>query len=460
MAVMDRMLFNRAEFQGPSPGEVAANSADPISSGGQPRLRIPQRDQVQMHWASLDQLLESDHPARAVWDLVCGLDLSAWLQEMKAVEGQPGRNGTDPRVLLALWVYATVQAVASARRLADLCEKHLAYQWLCGGVTVNHHLLSDFRSQSGAKFDELLTQIVAALMAEELVTLQRVAQDGMKVRAHAGKASFRRKATLERCLNEARQQVETLRDSAENESHEISRRAAQARAAAERQQRVEEALRQCEELQQEREASAKRSGRKPGEARASTTDPEARVMKFSDGGYRPGYNVQFSTDTGSGIIVGVEVTNAGTDNEELPPMLDQIEERYQRNPDEATVDGGFATQHAIEDAAENHSCTVYAPLKDEEKQLDAGKDPYARKKGDSEAVAQWRERMGTAAAKAIYRLRCQTAEWVNAGCRNRGLWQMPVRGQPKCRGIALLYAITHNLLRALALRAEATMNGT
>jgi hypothetical protein len=190
-------------------------------------------------------------------------------------------------------------------------------------------------------------------------------------------------------------------------------------------------MRECEELQQQREATAKLSGRKVVEARASTTDPEARTMKFPDGGCRPGYNVQFATDTASGVIVGVEVTNAGNDGAQLPLMLDQLEERYERVPDEALVDGGFTTTETIDQATER-GCTVYAPVKDEEKQRAAGKDPHARKKWDSDATAAWRSRMGTESAKWIYGLRAQTAELVNAQCRNRGLRHMPVRGQPRC----------------------------
>jgi hypothetical protein len=178
-------------------------------------------------------------------------------------------------------------------------------------------------------------------------------------------------------------------------------------------------------------------------------------MKFADGGCRPGYSVQLATDTESGVIVGVEVTNAGNDGAQLPPMLDQLEERYERVPDEALVDGDFATIAAIDQAAER-GCTVYAPVKGEERQRAAGKNPHAPKKGDSDATAAWRSRMGTEAAKLIYRLRAQTAEWVNAQCRNRGLRHMPVRGQPKCRIIALLFAITHNLFVAEKLRSAAS----
>ena len=435
----------------PSPAQVAQSMVV-----GKPRLRIPVRDQIRMHCAALDEMLDADHPVRLVWAAVSQLDLSSWLNEIKAVERHVGRDATDPRLLIALWTFATLKGIGSARELERLCGESLPYKWLCGGVSVNYHMLSDFRSQGGEKWDELLSQIVGVLLDAGLVKMDRVAQDGMKVRASAGKSSFRRQTRLDEFLAEAREQVETLRQLAEEDGEELTRRqrAARERAARERQQRIEEAMRQRDELQQQREASAKKSCRKVAEARASTTDPEARVMKFPNGGYGPGYNVQFSTDTQTGVIVGVEVTNAGTDSEELPPMLDQLNDRYERVPDQALVDGGFATRDAI-DQAEERGCTVYAPVKDEEKQRAKGTDPHARKKGDSDAVAAWRSRMGTDAAKLIYRLRAQTAEWVNAQCRNRGLWHMPVRGRPRCRIVALLYAIAHNLTVAQKLRTGA-----
>ena len=385
--MINQFLFEKGDAACPSPGEVGAAE----KTGGIPRLRVPQRDQVEMHCTSLDHLIEPDHPVRAIWAAVCGLDLGRWLETVKAVEGTVGRDSTDPRLLAALWIFATLEGIAHARELDRLCKNHWAYQWLCGGVSVNYHMLSDFRSQGGDKWDELLTQIVASLLAENLVTMKRVAQDGMRVQANAGKGSFRRRPRLQQFLEDARQQVELLKQQAEESPEDLTKRerAARERAAKERQQRLEEALRNCDELQKQREASAKASGRKPTAARASTTDPEARTMKFADGGYRPGYNVQFSTDTESGIIVGVEVVNEGSDQEQLPPMLAQIEERYDRRPAEALVDGGFASLDAI-DQASQRGCTVYAPLKEEAKQLEEGKNPYARKKGDSDAVAGWR----------------------------------------------------------------------
>jgi transposase len=447
---MSTLPFKADDSPEPTPEQAAH---DP--GRGTPRLRVPQRDQIEMSWSSLDERLDPDSQARVVWSLVCQLDLDAWLRDVKAIKGHVGRNATDPRLLVALWVLATLKGVGSARELERLCNDHLAYQWLCGGVSVNYHTLADFRSQGGAKWDELLTQIVAALMAAGLVTMNRVAQDGMKVRADAGQSSFRRAGRLEEFLEEAKQQVETLKQLAETNADELTRRqrAARQRAADERQSRIEEAIRQCDELRKEREESTKQSGRKPKEAHASTTDPEARTMKFSDGGYRPGFNVQFATDTATGIIVGVDVTHAGTDNEQMPPMLDQLEERYDKLPDEALVDGGYASLDAIE-STEERGCTVYAPVKNEEKQTKVGQDPYARKPKDSDAIAAWRARMGEEASKVVYRLRGQTAEWVNALCRNRGFQQMPVRGRTKCRIMATLYAITHNLIHQGNVRAS------
>jgi transposase len=441
--------FHSDDLPDPTPAQAASELGR-----GKPRLRIPSRDQVEMCWESLDQRLDPDSQARGVWNLVCQLDLDGWLKEIKAVEHHVGRDANDPRLLVALWVYATLRGIGSAREIGRLCKEHLAYQWLCGGVSVNYHTLASFRSQGGEKWDELLTQIVATLMNEGLVTMDRVAQDGVRVRADAGKSSFRTGGRLEELLEEAKQQVETLKQLAETDPDELSRRqrAARERAASERQERIENAKRECEELQRKKQERDKGRKEKSSQARASTTDPEARNMKFPDGGYRPGYNVQFATDVATGIVVGVEVTNEGTDAEQMPPMLDQVEDRYDKLPEAALVDGGFTSLDAI-DSTEKRGCKVYGPVKDEEKQTKAGKDPFARKPNDTDATAQWRQRMGEEASKAIYKLRAQTAEWVNALCRNRGLQQMPVRGTTKCRIVATLYAIAHNLIQQGNVRA-------
>jgi hypothetical protein len=338
--------------------------------------------------------------------------------------------------------------------LAELCENHLAYRWLCGGVAICYHTLSDFRTGHGEVLNQLLTQTVAVLMHEGVVDLQRVAQDGMRVRAAAGAASFRRPATIEKCLAEARAQVEALQSQVDEDAGAASRReqAARQRAAADRVARLQAAQRELVELQQ---ANAERvpSRQVPAaELRASTTDPECRKMKMPDGGFRPAYNVQFATATASGVIVGVDVTNAGTDSEQMLPMLEQIEERFEQRPAEMLVDGGYTGLEAIDGAAQDGT-TVYAPIKDEQKKREAGQDPCVRQRKDTDATAEWRARMGTPEAKTIYKERASTAEWVNAQARNRGLYGVTVRGQAKVLVVVLWYALAHNFGRLQKLRS-------
>jgi transposase len=414
---------------------------------GRPRLRRAERQQVVMHVASLDSLLPEEHRARLVWEYVEGLDLSELYEQVRAVEGRAGRDATDPRILMALWLYATVDGVGAARQLARLCEDHIAYRWICGGVSVNYHTLSDFRTAHPALLDELLTQSVATLMHEGLVTLHRVAQDGMRVRANAGAASFRRRATLEECQSRARQQVESLRQELEADPGACTRRrqAARQRAARERSERVAKALGEL----------AKIESKKKGEVRVSMTEPDARVMKMADGGFRPAHNVQYATDTASQVVTGVDVVNAGSDGGQMPPMVEQHRQRYGKTPDEMLVDGGFAQLQDIEKVSSPKVGTmVYAPVQKPRKE---GRDPHQALRGDSATIAEWRRRMGTAQAKEIYKERAATAECVNAISRNRGLRQFLVRGLEKVRTVALWFAIAHNLMRAVALRAQAAL---
>lgn len=411
-----------------------------------PRLREANRTQVCLRPVDLESLLPEDHRARIVWAYVEGLDLTPLYQQIQAVEGEAGRPATDPKILLALWLYATLEAVGAARALDRLCTTHVAYQWLCGGVPMNYHTLADFRTAHGAFLDRLLTQGVAALLAQGLVTLERVAQDGVRVRASAGAASFRRRPTLEQCLVEAETQVQALRGELEADPGATTarQRAARERAARERQARVAQALAQLPGLE------AKKKPADRTKARASTTDPEARVMKMADGGFRPAYNLQFATATGAQVIVGVDATNVGSDQGQLAPMVAQVEARHAQPPGAMLVDGGFAKTEDIE--AVSARTTVYAPV---QQPKDPTRAPHAPRPGDSPAVAAWRGRMGTPEAQALYQERAATAECVNAQARNRGLRQLWVRGLPKARVIALWYALAHNLMRAVALGAVA-----
>lgn len=416
--------------------------------GGRPRMRCANRDQVSFRACALNDLLPEDHQARMAWSFVEGMDLTSLYNEIAAVEGHPGHPPADPRILFTLWLYATLRGVGSARELNRLCVDHVAYMWICGDVSMNYHTLSDFRTQHVDLLDRLLTESVASLMAEGLVTLDRVAQDGMKVRANAGAASFRRKETLEALLVEAKQQVEALRAELEADpaAAKDRQRAARQRAAEEREERVRAALSQIPQI----EAAKKAADR--DKARASTTDADARTMKMGDGGFRPAFNVQFATATDSQVITGVEVTNSGGDQGQMAPMVAQHETRYGKTPDEILVDGGFVKKEDIDTvSAPKGNTTVYAPAM---KSKDPNRDPHEPRADDSPAVAAWRKRMATDEAKEIYKQRAATAECSNAQARNRGMQRFLVRGRRKVKAVALWYALTHNFIRAATLRAE------
>jgi transposase len=428
---------------------------------GKPRLRTPQRDQVVVRTLALDQMLPPDDEARVVWAFVVQCDLSPLFAQIRAVEGVAGRNANDPRMLLAVWLFATLKGVGSARELERLCERHLQYQWLCGEVSVNYHTLADFRVEHAAVLDGLLTQQIASLVHAGAVALERVAQDGVRVRASAGKASFRRRPTLEKCLAEAQQQVEALQQEVEADPAAASRRekAARERAARERRENVEKALAACDQVQAMKDQRGGDSLKSP--ARSSTTDPDARNMKMPNGGFNPAYNVQFATDAASQVIVGVDAINQGTDAGQLTPMVEQIEQRTGVRPTEMLADGGFSTKddlEALNDPEQGYK--VYAPVKEEEQQRAKGQDPFAPRPGESARLTEWRVRMGTADAQTIYKERAATAECVNALARQRGLQQFRVRGLTKVRTIAVWFAIAHNLRRWAVLRAEVAVSTT
>ena len=423
--------------------ESARPREEEVRGWAKPRVQEANRSQVELRAVDLEALLSADHRARVVWAFVEGLDLSPFYASIRAVEGHAGRSPIDPKILLALWLYATLEGVGSARALERLCGSHDAYRWIAGGVSVNYHTLADFRVDHVEELDGLLTQSVAALMAAGAVKLRRVAQDGMRVRASAGAASFRRKTTLEACLEAAEAQVKALREELEADAGATARRqrAAQERAARERQARVAKALEHLPEV------AAKKKVKEREQARASTTDPEARVMKMADGGFRPAFNAQLATDTESQVVVGVAVTNSGSDQGQMSPMVEQLEERYGRTAEAWLVDGGFAALAEIERVSQAGS-TVYAPVMEPR---DPTRDPHEPRPGDSPEVAAWRQRMGTEEAKTIYKERAATSECVNAHSRNRGLQQFPVRGVSKGTALVLWYALAHNVLRTAAL---------
>lgn len=393
-----------------------------------------------METVCLDDRLPKDHQARLVWNVVEGLDLSRFYAPLKARGSVPGRSATDPGLQVALWLYATIDGVGSARELARLCGSHDAYRWLCGGVSVNHHTLSDFRVEHEEAVDALLTQVVAVLVHNDVVEVVRISQDGTRIRASAGSSSFRREKTLRKCLKEAKARVKKLKrlQDRDTSAREV---AARERAAKERVRRLEAALAELPKIEQMK-AKQKQKPSKERPPRVSTTDPEARVMKMGDSGFRPAYNVQFATDTASRAIAAVEVTNEGSDVGQATCVREQAEERTGLKVAEHLMDGGYVGLKNIDEAAAD-GVTVYAPVPKSKN----GGEPHAPRKSDSEAVAAWRERMATPEAKEIYKQRGSTAETVNADAKaHRGLGALNVRGTKKVRTVAIWFALAYNIM--------------
>ena len=448
-------------------GEGVVAGVVPLGVGGPGglRLRRPQREGVVALPVDVDKLLPPAHLARRVWAAVEKLDLSAFYGEIRVVEGGQGRAATDPALLIALWLYATTQGLTSARKVGRECVENVAYMWLCGGVRVSYKTLSAFRVAHQEKLEALLQEVVQHLETAGQVGWEAQAQDGMRVRASAGASSFHREGTLAKHLAQARweeggaESAEGMaepgapgpegareRGGAESPAGAVEpappvtarERGARRRAVRERGDRLEAALGELPEV---------RAAKKPEEreeARVSSTDPQARVMKMADGGYRPAYNWQFIVDVAKRVIVGVEVVNTGSDRDQALPGLEQVEEDYQQVPEHWLMDGGFVNLEAIEELESHKHVKVVAPVP---KPKDATRERYAPRPGDGPGVAAWRERMGTEEGQARYKQRGASVEWANAQARTRhGVYQVRVRGVEKVRSVALWVALTHNVL--------------
>lgn len=397
------------------------------------RLRRADRQQPVARPATIDELIGPTHMARRVWAFAQSQDLSPFYDEIRSVEGGRGNAAIDPLILFSLWLFATIEGITSARALDRLTREHDAFRWLCGGVEVNYHTLSDFQSRNAEKLDGLLTGSIASLVSHDAAIRAAVAQDGVRVRASAGAASFRRRESLEK-------KQQQLDDEPEPVGETSRQTAARQRSLRERRERVAAALEKMPE------AEARKPTKDKENARVSTTDPEANVMKMADGGYRPAYNAQFVTALQGRLIVAVGISTRSSDMGELKRMALDVQERYGIRPQQWLVDGGFTKLEDIEELA-REGITVYAPVPKPK----GPRDPAKALPSDSESIQSWRERMGTAAAKAIYRFRAATAEWANAQARNHGLTQLRLRGVDKVKSVFLLHALATNLKTMLRL---------
>jgi len=497
----------------PAPSESAEGPAREVRRETVPRLKPIDRQQMVLRPVVVEALIAEDHPARAIWDFVGRLDLRRYREQVRSVEGSAGRPAFDPHLLVSLWVYSYSRGVSSARAIERLCEYDPAYQWLTGLEGISGHTLSDFRVAHADALHELFVQVLALLSAEGLVTLERVMQDGTKVRACAASKRFRRTPRIEAMLAQARAVVETLEAQTEDESS-LQQQRARERAAREKRQRLEAALQEFDKLEAAHSTVD----------RVSTTDPEARIMKQADGGSAPNYNVQISTDAAHSLIVGIEVTQAGSDYQQLTPAMDRLEQTGPRAPAQVVVDGGYISSanilamatrgidligpepqsHAAEanrrksyqhygvtpayeasmfryDPATNtYVCPQGRPLRYDAKYERGGTMSYRYKAAEDDCrtcpakalccprtrrgrsierrepvpeIAAFRQKMQTDDARAIYRTRSPVAEFPNLWIKAKlGVRQFRVRGVPNVGLESLWAALTYDIQQWIRLR--------
>ena len=427
------------------------------------RVVRPDRRQLRWDMVDLEGLLPADHRARIVWNFVESLDLSQLYDQVLSREGEAGRPAADPAVMLSLWLYATIEGVGSARELERLAQSDASYRWLACGVPVNYHGLADFRVESAEVLDRLLTQSVTALIGEGLMTLAEIAVDGMKIRASASKKSFKTGEKLLKIEAAVAQRLAALRQELTGDPGASSRRrqAARERSARDVQERAAKARAALERLAAERKARAavhvKDEARKKA-PKASTTDPEARAMRFPDGAVRPAYNAQIAASPKEGVIVSIELTDRRNDAGLAEPMVDDIARRYGKTPDRLLVDTSYATSEDIMALAAHAAgpVSVYTPPPSERDDVKPATLARRIRKRAKEPLCleEWRAPMASEAGKAVYALR-QRIERIHADRKNHGFGFLPVRGLIKAKAHALWHAIANNLLAAHRLRANA-----
>jgi transposase len=378
------------------------------------------------------EALPSEHPARLLWRLVERLDLSGFLEDKRAVEGHRGRDVLSVKMLLTLWLYAISVNVGSAREIERRIGVDAAFKWIVGEETVGRTTLSSFRVKYGEALDKLMTDVLAMLQHKELLSLDLVGQDGTRVRASASAPSFRRAASLEACREQAALHLKTVLAETQGDSRARAHREQKAR---DYQRRVDAAIDATQQM------LAKRQG--GDEPRASTTDPEARVMKMPDGGFRPAYNVQLATAGdpmgGPRTIVGVRVTNVGSDMGSVAPMLDEVQRRTGKLPQTLLADANHADRASVTAARDRGVRPLIAVPK-----TSAANGPYADK---TPALAAWRTDMQTEDAKTLMRARASLCELPNAHAKTRfAMSSLLVRGTAKVTCVVLLMALANNLL--------------
>jgi transposase len=481
-----------------------------------PRFIAIDRQQCVLRALDVEALVSEEHVVRTLWKFLGTVDLGAFTVSPKAVEGHAGRPGWEPRLLIAVWLYGLMRGVSSARELARETAYEPGLQWLTGLEEINHHSLSDVRVDHGAALDELFAQVLGVLHRHELITLERVTQDGTKVRADVDKSTVGRRDALEKHLELARRHIAEMNQQAAGQEQVTQRqKAARQRAGREREQKLQEALASIDRLQKQRTQD------KSKPCQASPTDPDAQFMRTGDHGLAPCHNVQISCDAAHKMIVSVAITSDPSDARQLTPALDRIENQFARLPQQMMADGDYTHRGNVIAAAQrgvdfygSWGALAQAPpahgiseqYRNQAFRYDAERHgmicpqgqflPYktthilaggvhqqvfaapraaclscpARgqcspqnqmpKHGravsrliEDPNVVQFHAKMATAEAKAIYKQRSPVAEFPHAWLKNKlGLTRFRTRGRARVRCEAILAALTYNLQQFFRLR--------
>jgi len=433
-----------------------------MAGRGEARVVVANRAQLSWDLINPDGWLAPDHRARLVVGFVETLDLTVLYDKIEAREGTAGRPAADPAVLFALWLLATMDGVGSARELDRLTSQDLAYRWIACGVPINYHGLADFRVAHADVLDGLLTKTLAAFMAEGLFDADEIVVDGTKIKASAGKSSYKRALRLDEAETAARERVVALKAELDADPAASSKRmqAARTRSLRQTQERIEKARAKLAEIEAEKAERAKRSPKEVAgqkEARASLTDPQARRMRCADGAVRASYNVQIAATTDHGFVTAILATDRRNDSGLVRPMFEASERRLGRPIKRVLADTGFAQVDDIVALSSRPEAAISVYIHPPKDRADVKPETLLvrqkQREREPQTIKDWRQRMATNQAEAIMKKRGRI-ERVNANFKNRGFGTLLVRGLAKVQAIALWHALAHNL--AIVLRLKAT----
>ena len=425
------------------------------------RVIIPNRAQIILDVIDYEELIPQDHPARIIVRVVESLNLEPFYAEIKARDGFAGRSAFDPKLLLCIWLYATIEGIGSARLVERRCNMDNAFRWICGGLKINYHTLSDFRTENMLKLDELLTDLISTFISSGVIKLKSVAIDGSKISASASKKSFKTRRTLNKIRKSVAHHVKALRQESEQDSRSSNDRSEQIRQQKilERERKVQKALSELSKVESTKEAGKNKckKGEKVSEAKVSTTDSEARLMRFSDGSVDAGYNCQIALDPETYMVLSVEVENQGNDRNLLKPMIENVESRYGINLDRVLVDSGYPSHQDIIDLAGKEKPTlIYSPPLKKKKNIkpESLRKREKREAGYADAVKAFYKRMANNISKKYYKRRSRI-ETFNGILHNRMPTGFRLRSKAKAKSELLLQAIAHNMMQGFKLMAFA-----